>query len=94
MLSDAQCSLIEGMLPRSIKAVVPELDDHKGYRKRRRSKGGRPVGLGPAGGENRKAIERRHCHIKQSRGLATRFDKHALVYRAAVILNAMVPWIR
>ena len=28
-------------------------------------------------------IERRFCHLKQWRGLATRYDKLAIVYRAA-----------
>jgi hypothetical protein len=38
-------------------------------------------------------IERRYCHIKQRRGLATRYDKHATVYRA-VVLNAVIAWTR
>jgi hypothetical protein len=36
----------------------------------------------------------RYCHIKQWRGLATRYDKHATVYRAAVVLNAVIAWAR
>lgn len=32
--------------------------------------------------------------IKQWRGLATRYDKHATVYRAAVVLNAVIAWTR
>lgn len=79
---------------RGIKAVIPEPDDQKGHRKRRGTKGGRPVGLDAADYKNRNVIERRYCHIKQWRGLATRYDKHAIVYRAAVILNAVVAWIR
>ncbi len=35
-------------------------------------------------------IERSYCHLKQWRGLATRYDKHAVIYRAAVLLNAVV----
>lgn len=42
----------------------------------------------------RNVIERRHCHLKQWRGLATRYDKHAIVYRAAVILNAVIAWTK
>ena len=37
-------------------------------------------------------IERRFCHLKQWRGLATRYDKHATTYRAAVVLNAVIAW--
>ncbi|MDQ1751737.1 MAG: hypothetical protein QOE71_2793 [Pseudonocardiales bacterium] len=39
-------------------------------------------------------IERRYCHIKQWRGLATRYDRLATVYRAAVVLNAVIAWTR
>jgi transposase len=70
--------------------VIPEPDDQKGHRKRRGSRGGRPVKLDAADYRNRNVIERRYCHIKQWRGLATRYDKHANVYRAAVVLNAVI----
>ncbi|WP_433608589.1 IS5 family transposase [Prescottella agglutinans] len=79
---------------RGIQAVIPEPDDQKHHRKRRDSRGGRPVGLDVVDYRNRNAIERRYCHIKQWRGLATRYDKHAIIYRAAVILNAVIPWSR
>ena len=55
---------------------------------------GRPVGLDVADYKNRNVIERRYCDIKQWRGLATRFDKHAVIYRAAVVLNAVIAWTR
>jgi transposase len=79
---------------RRIKAVIPEPDDQKGHRKRRGSRGGRPVTLDAADYRNRNVIERRYCHIKQWRGLATRYDKLATVYRAAVVLNAVIAWTR
>ncbi|MCD1270077.1 IS5 family transposase, partial [Microbacterium sp. MEC084] len=79
---------------RGIKAVIPEPSDQQGHRKRRGSRGGRPVGLDAADYRNRNVIERRYCHIKQWRGLATRYDKLAVVYRAAVILNAVIAWTR
>ncbi|MCV7455810.1 ATP-binding cassette domain-containing protein, partial [Micrococcus luteus] len=31
-------------------------------------------------------------HLKQWRGLATRYDKYAIVYRSAVVLNAVIAW--
>ncbi len=77
---------------RGIESVIPEPDDQKGHRKRRGSRGGRPVGLDTADYKNRNVIERQYCHLKQWRGLATRYDKHALVYRAAVVLNAVIAW--
>lgn len=39
-------------------------------------------------------IERNCCRIKQWRGLATRYDKHAIIYRAAVILNVVIAWTK
>jgi transposase len=79
---------------RKIKAVIPEPDDQKGHRKRRGSRGGRPVGLDRADYKNRNVIERRFCDVKQWRGLATRYDKHAIVYRAAVLIQAAIAWTR
>ena len=43
---------------------------------------------------HRNVVERRFCHLKQWRGLATRYDKHATTYRAAVVLNAVIAWTR
>lgn len=79
---------------RGIKAVIPEPDDQKGHRKRRGSRGGRPVGLDAADPRNRNVIERQYGRIKQWRGIATRYDKHAIVYRAAVVLNAVIAWAK
>ena len=39
-------------------------------------------------------IERGYCRMKQSRGLATRYDKLAVVYRAAVVLNGVIAWLK
>jgi len=73
---------------RGIKAVIPEPRDRQGHRKRRGSHGGRPVGLDAADHKSRNVIERRFCHTRQWRGLATRYGKHAIVYRAAVLIHA------
>ncbi|MDP5225868.1 MULTISPECIES: IS5 family transposase [Arthrobacter] len=79
---------------RGIKAVIPEPDDQKGHRKRRGPRGGRPVGLDRADYKNRNVIERRFCNVKQWRALATRYDKHAIIYRAAVLIQAAIAWTR
>ncbi len=50
----------------------------------------RPDPLSTAEGRN--VIERQYAHLKQWRGLATRYDKYAIVYRAAVVLNAVLAW--
>lgn len=79
---------------RGIRAVIPEPDDQKGHRRRRGSQGGRPVKLDAADYRHRNVIERNYCRIKQWRGLATRYDKHAITYRAAVVLNAVIAWTK
>lgn len=77
-----------------IEAVIPEPRDQQGHRKRRGSRGGRPVSYDPADYKNRNVIERGFCRLKQWRGLATRYDELAIVYRAAVVLNAVIAWSR
>lgn len=79
---------------RGIIAVIPEPADQTGHRKRRGSHGGRPPGFDAIDYRARNVIERRFCHLKQWRGLATRYDKLATVYRAAAVLNAVIAWTR
>lgn len=79
---------------RGIIAVIPQPSDQIAHRKRRGSRGGRPPAFDPADYRNRNVIERRFCHLKQWRGLATRYDKLATVYRAAAVLNAVIAWTR
>lgn len=75
-------------------AVIPEPADHQGHRQRRGSRGGRPPAFDAADYKHRNVIERRFCHLKQWRGVATRYDKLAVTYRAAVVLRAVVAWSR
>lgn len=79
---------------RRITAVIPVPDDQKGHRLRRGSAGGRPPKFDADDYRGRNVVERRYCHLKQWRGLATRYDKHARTYRAAVVLNAVIAWTR
>ena len=79
---------------RGIESVIPEPRDQQGHRARRGSRGGRPVFYDPVDYKNRNVIERCFCRLKQWRGLATRYDKLAITYRAAVVLNAVIAWLR
>jgi transposase len=67
---------------RGIGSVIPEPDDQKAHRKRRGSRGGRPVTYDRNGYRGRNVIERAFNGFKHWRGLATRYDKHATVYAA------------
>jgi len=79
---------------RAITAVIPEPRDQQGHRRRRGSHGGRPVTYDPARYHGRNVVERAFCQLKQWRGLATRYDKHAVNYRGAVVLAAILTWLR
>ena len=79
---------------RGVVAIIAEPADQQGHRKRRGSRGGRPPAFDAEAYKGRNVIERLFCHIKQWRGVATRYDKLAITYRAAVVLNAVVAWTR
>lgn len=79
---------------RAIVAVIPEPRDQQANRKRRGTRGGRPPAFDAVDYRGRNVIERRYCHVKQWRGLATRYDKLALTYRAAAVLNAVIAWTK
>lgn len=79
---------------RRIVAVIPEPGDQIGHRLRRGARGGRPVGFDPVAYRNRNVIERAFNTMKNWRGLATRYDKHAVTYRGAVVLAAILAWLR
>ncbi len=79
---------------RGVRAVIPEPEDQKRNRARRGSRGGRPVSLDAADYKNRNVVERCFNQLKNWRGLATRYDKHALVFRGGVVLAAILLWLR
>jgi transposase len=79
---------------RGIKAVIPVKDNHNAVRKRRGSKGGRPPAFDPEIYKERNVVERSFNRAKQWRGLATRYDKLAITYRAAVTIFAVLTWLR
>lgn len=79
---------------RGIQAVIPEPSDQRANRKRRGSGGGRPPGFDADDYRGRNVVERGFSEVKQWRGLAARFDKLALVYRGAAVLNAILRWLK
>lgn len=78
---------------RGIAAVIPEPADQIAHRKRRGSHGGRPPAFDALDYKGRNVIERGFNNTKQWRGLATRYDKLAIVYRGAAILRAITLWL-
>lgn len=79
---------------RRITATIPEKRDVIAARRRKGSRGGRPPVFDAKSYQGRNVVERRFCDFKQWRGVATRYDKHALVYRAGVLIAAVVAWLK
>jgi transposase len=78
---------------RGITSVIPEPDDQKRHRMRRGPAGGRPVTYDRDVYRGRNVVERAFNAFKHWRGLATRYDKHAIVYRGGLILAAALLWL-
>jgi len=78
---------------RNITAVIPEPSDQIAHRRRRGSYGGRPPAFDAEDYKGRNVIERGFNNLKQWRGLATRYDKLAVVYRGAAVLRAITIWL-
>lgn len=74
--------------------MIPEPADQVGHRKRRGSRGGRPPAFDADDYRGRNVIERGFSLLKQWRGLATRYDKLAITYRAAAVLHAITIWTK
>ena len=84
----------EQLRRRHIKAVIPAKSDQIAARLRRGSAGGRPNAFDAQAYKDRNLVERSFNKAKQWRGLATRYDKLAITYRAGVTLSAILTWQR
>ena len=65
----------------------------KAHRETRGSRGGRPVGFDAEDYKNRNVVERAFNKLTNWRGLATRYDTHALIYRGGMVLASIVLWL-
>jgi putative transposase len=79
---------------RRVEAVIPEPADQRGHRLRRGSRGGRPPRLDQLKYRQRNNVERSFNQIKDWKGLATRYDQLAIVYRAGAVLAAVLTWTK
>jgi len=79
-----------GLRARGITAVIPEPSDQIRHRQNKGSGGGRPVDFDAVDYKNRNVVERAFNHMKNWRGLATRY---ALIYRGGVVLAAILLWL-
>jgi transposase len=79
---------------RGVKTVIPQKNTEVAARLRRGSAGGRPPAFDAEIYKGRNVVERSFNLSKQWRGLATRYDKLAITYRAAAVLQACIRWLR
>ena len=67
--------------------------DQIGHRLKRGSGGGRPVDFDADAYKGRNVVERAFNKLKNWRGLATCYDKHAIIYRGGMVLASIVLWL-
>ncbi|WP_415923896.1 IS5 family transposase [Streptomyces scabiei] len=77
---------------RGISHTIPERADQIRNRLRRGSRGGRPPAFDKQLYKRRNVVERCFNRLKQWRGIATRYDKTAESYQAAVTLASLLMW--
>ncbi|MFH8573028.1 IS5 family transposase [Streptomyces sp. NPDC017993] len=77
---------------RGIRAVIPQPSDQLANRKRLGNHGGQPPSFDREAYKQRNTVERCINKLKQWRGLATRYDKTATSYLAALHLAAIFIW--
>ncbi|MGW4883191.1 IS5 family transposase [Streptomyces murinus] len=77
---------------RGIPHTIPERADQVRNRARRGSRGGRPPAFDREAYKHRNVVERCFNRLKQWRGIATRYDKTAQSYEAAVTLASLLMW--
>jgi transposase len=75
---------------RNIPHTIPERRDQ---RERRTGRPGRPLGFDADAYRRRNVVERCVNRLKRWRGIATRYEKRAVNYRAMVVIAALMIWL-
>lgn len=79
---------------RGIKPVIPQKVDQAANRRKKGSRGGRPVAYDAELYKDRNTVERCINKIKDWRGIATRYDKTPESYAAGLHLRGSMIWLR
>lgn len=76
---------------RGIRHTIPEKSDTQAARLRKGSRGGRPPAFDKDRYKNRNTVERAIDRLKQSRAVATRYDKRGYVFLGTVYCRSPRP---
>ncbi|MCQ1575326.1 IS5 family transposase [Streptomyces parvus] len=82
----------EHLRSRGIRTVIPVPNDQNRHRLRRGSRGGRPPAFDREMYKQRNTVERCINRLKQWRGIATRYEKTATIYLAALHVAGIFLW--
>lgn len=82
----------EHLRKRKIQAVIPVPADQRGHRLRRGSQGRRPPAFDREAYKQRNTVERCINRLKQWRGIATRYEKTAIIYLAGLYVAGIFLW--
>ncbi|GAA1519604.1 hypothetical protein GCM10009827_038800 [Dactylosporangium maewongense] len=75
-------------------ATIPERVDQQANRRKRGAAGGRPPAFDTERYKERNTVERAVSKLKQFRAVATRYDKRAFMYLAAIDVAIIKIWLR
>ncbi|WP_434095429.1 IS5 family transposase [Streptomyces goshikiensis] len=84
----------EHLRRRGIRHTIPEKTDSQAARLRKGSRGGRPPGFDEDRYKKHNTVERAINKLKNSRAVATRYDKRGYAFLGTITVAALAIWLR